>query len=167
MSIATVQAFDLVSNSFSTFLARKTKGNGRSSWPLGATYEVEFKNGFMDGTGLYIGFNGDTYKGQWIMNLKHGHGFKSYANGGWYDGAWRMDLQDGIGREGFGFAITKEACSLEVYKDDGDSDDDGNSTYVVSDEFRDDSSNLDSGDSSRHSREIYFENPPSWDNQQN
>ena len=68
-------------------------GRGRFTWPSGATYEGEFKGGYMDGTGTYTAPNGVTYRGQWVMNLKHGHGVKSYFNGDAYEGEWRRGLQ--------------------------------------------------------------------------
>ncbi|KAJ6903085.1 hypothetical protein NC651_020553 [Populus alba x Populus x berolinensis] len=50
----------------------------------------------MDGIGTYIGSNGDTYIGQWVMNMKHGHVLKHFSNGDWYDGEWRCGFQEGI-----------------------------------------------------------------------
>ncbi|PPD79394.1 hypothetical protein GOBAR_DD23679 [Gossypium barbadense] len=73
-------------------------GKGRFSWPSGATYEGEFKSGYIDGIGIYTGPSGDTYKGQWVMNFKHGHGIRFYPNGDWYDGEWRRGLQEGLGK---------------------------------------------------------------------
>ncbi|KAH9686291.1 phosphatidylinositol 4-phosphate 5-kinase 6 [Citrus sinensis] len=73
-------------------------GKGKFSWPSGATYEGDFKGGYMDGIGTYTGSVGNTYKGSWIMNLKHGKGTKSFSNGDYYEGEWRRGLQDGHGR---------------------------------------------------------------------
>ncbi|KAK4755999.1 hypothetical protein SAY87_009756 [Trapa incisa] len=67
-------------------------------WPTGATYEGEFKNGFMDGKGTYMGPSGETYRGLWVMNMQHGQGMKSFVNGDCYEGVWRRGLPDGQGK---------------------------------------------------------------------
>lgn len=51
----------------------------------------------MDGTGSYTAPNGETYKGQWSMNLKHGQGVKRFVNGDKYEGEWKRGLEDGQG----------------------------------------------------------------------
>ncbi|KAG8501845.1 hypothetical protein CXB51_004107 [Gossypium anomalum] len=76
----------------------KIMGKGKFCWPSGATYEGEFKSGFMDGQGTFTGFSGDSYKGSWVMNLKHGQGIKNYFNGDYYEGEWRTGFQEGEGR---------------------------------------------------------------------
>lgn len=41
----------------------KIMGNGKFGWLFGVIYEGEFKSGYMDGIGIYIGLSGDVYKG--------------------------------------------------------------------------------------------------------
>ncbi|CAA2952354.1 phosphatidylinositol 4-phosphate 5-kinase 6-like [Olea europaea subsp. europaea] len=73
-------------------------GKGIFSWPSRAMYEGSFKNGFVDGEGMYTRLNGDTYRGSWIVNLKHGRGVKEYGNGDSYDGEWSRGVQEGTGK---------------------------------------------------------------------
>ena len=42
--------------------------------PDGSSYEGEFKNGKMEGTGTKVYANGNTYTGTFKNNLEHGKG---------------------------------------------------------------------------------------------
>ncbi|KAK6132371.1 hypothetical protein DH2020_033892 [Rehmannia glutinosa] len=52
----------------------------------------------MEGSGTFIGSDGDMYKGAWSGDRKHGYGIKHYSNGDYYEGQWKRNLQDGQGR---------------------------------------------------------------------
>jgi 1-phosphatidylinositol-4-phosphate 5-kinase len=48
---------------------------GTFSWLPGASYQAEFKSGYMNGEGICPGPSEDTYKELFfVMNLKHGYG---------------------------------------------------------------------------------------------
>ncbi|KAK2968391.1 hypothetical protein RJ640_004397 [Escallonia rubra] len=61
--------------------ARQGLRQDKFSWPLGATFEGEFKSGRMEGFGTFTGSDGDTYRGSWTSDRKHGYGQKRYVSG--------------------------------------------------------------------------------------
>ena len=60
-------------------------------------YEGGWKNGKMDGFGLYCKLNGNKYKGEWKNGKKEGFGIYYFTNGTKYEGEWKNDKRDGYG----------------------------------------------------------------------
>lgn len=73
--------------------------NIKFTFPSGATYEGSFKDGKIEGYGVYTyAQTGDVYAGEWKADLKHGHGSYKFANGDRYVGQWYMGNKHGKGQ---------------------------------------------------------------------
>ncbi|KAE8666564.1 Phosphatidylinositol 4-phosphate 5-kinase 4 [Hibiscus syriacus] len=84
----------------------KMVGKGKFFWSSGATYEGEFKSGYMDGQwrggsqdgqGTYLWKNGNHDIGQWRNGLMNGNGTMIWSNGNRYDGSWEDGFPGGNG----------------------------------------------------------------------
>ncbi|CAM42725.2 phosphatidylinositol-4-phosphate 5-kinase-like protein [Leishmania braziliensis MHOM/BR/75/M2904] len=72
------------------------------TFPSGATYEGSFKDGRIEGYGIYAyAKTGDVYEGEWKADLKHGYGRYTFANGDKYVGQWYMGNKHGKGQFAF------------------------------------------------------------------
>eukprot|EP00854_Cymbomonas_tetramitiformis_P016737 gene16737-19881_t len=60
-------------------------------YPDGGIFEGEYKEGLMDGLGVYRWSNGSIFKGQWKENNMHGCGQKFYPAGAMEEGEWIDD----------------------------------------------------------------------------
>ncbi|KAG5497713.1 hypothetical protein JKF63_03979 [Porcisia hertigi] len=73
--------------------------NIKFTFPSGATYEGSFKDGRIEGYGVYTyAKTGDVYEGEWKADHKHGHGSYIFANGDRYLGQWYMGQKHGRGQ---------------------------------------------------------------------
>ncbi len=62
-------------------------------------YEGDFKDGFKDGTGIYVNKYGDRYEGQFKNDKENGQG-TLISNFGWkYVGSWKNGVKHGNGTE--------------------------------------------------------------------
>ncbi|GET91275.1 phosphatidylinositol-4-phosphate 5-kinase-like protein [Leishmania tarentolae] len=69
------------------------------TFPSGATYEGAFRDGRIEGYGVYTFMpTGDVYEGEWKADLKHGRGCYTFANGDKYIGQWYMGKKQGKGQ---------------------------------------------------------------------
>ncbi|KAG5471491.1 hypothetical protein LSCM1_01583 [Leishmania martiniquensis] len=76
--------------------------NIKLTFPSGATYDGSFKDGRMEGYGVYVyARTGDVYRGEWKADLKHGYGRYTFANGDKYVGQWYMGNRHGKGQFAF------------------------------------------------------------------
>jgi len=75
----------------------KKEGAGIRHVPsIGETYEGEWRNDLMTGTGKKV-FKGGCYSGEWNEGQRHGYGTFNWASGSLYEGSWDNDLKDGYG----------------------------------------------------------------------
>jgi hypothetical protein len=72
-------------------------GRGIFNYANGIKYDGEFKNGFMDGNGTVTYTNGSKYVGEIKRNVKSGYGVLTYSNGTRYEGQWANNYKNGIG----------------------------------------------------------------------
>ncbi|MEM1118943.1 MAG: caspase family protein [Bacteroidota bacterium] len=63
-------------------------GMGTYTYPSGAKYIGDFKNGKMNGWGMCTYSNGSIYKGEWKNGYPHGKGKKLLANKKEWSGRW-------------------------------------------------------------------------------
>jgi 1-phosphatidylinositol-4-phosphate 5-kinase len=73
-------------------------GWGKYSWPSGATYLGEWKQGYLHGYGTFHSPDGSKYQGNWENNQKDGIGTKWLANGDRHEGLYLQDKPHGPGR---------------------------------------------------------------------
>lgn len=66
--------------------------------PNGDRYEGEFKNGFMNGWGIYTYKNGNRYEGYFVGDMKNGSGLLETSLGERYDGEFKDGMKHGRGR---------------------------------------------------------------------
>lgn len=72
--------------------------NIKFTFPSGATYIGSFKDGKIEGYGVYTyADSGDKYEGEWKADLKHGHGTYFFGKGDRYSGQWYMGRKHGKG----------------------------------------------------------------------
>lgn len=67
------------------------------TFPNGDRYEGEFKDGLLDGWGIYYYRNGDKYEGEFKNDMKSDKGTFTYINGDKYIGEFKNDMKDGRG----------------------------------------------------------------------
>ena len=63
-------------------------GKGTKKWKDGTTYEGDFVNGKMEGTGVWCK-NGNEYKGEFKNDMFNGRGVITYSNGETYEGEFK------------------------------------------------------------------------------
>ena len=56
-----------------------------------------FKEGKLDGKGIYVSSDGDKYEGAWKAGYEHGYGEYIYSKGYRYEGEWKEGLWHGQG----------------------------------------------------------------------
>ena len=74
-------------------------GKGKQIWSDGANYEGDWRNGILQGEGVFNHPNGDKYTGSFYQDRANGFGTYIYENGQIYEGYWKNDLHHGQGRE--------------------------------------------------------------------
>ena len=67
------------------------------TYPNGAKYVGEFKNGKQHGHGTYTYLYGDEYVGEFSNGKRHGKGTMTYSSGMKYIGAWKDGREHGQG----------------------------------------------------------------------
>lgn len=73
-------------------------GHGKLTNPTtSASYEGDWLNGQMHGSGLYLWADGRRYQGEYKQDKKDGFGVYMWANGRTYYGMWRDGVQNGEG----------------------------------------------------------------------
>ena len=101
--------------------------NGFGVWKYstGDVYKGEWRNGEMEGIGVYnFKGAGDIYRGEWKSNKIHGFGTFTYASGAYYSGEFKDGKRNGLGtyvwEDGFGKTAyyiddksIKELCTFE------------------------------------------------------
>jgi hypothetical protein len=77
------------------------QGHGVLQWSKdgkpGSRYEGEYRDGNMNGHGVYTWARGDRYDGEYHDGKRDGHGAYMWANGDRYDGEYRDGKAHGIG----------------------------------------------------------------------
>ncbi len=69
-----------------------------ATFPDGATYDGQYKNGLREGTGKYTFAGGKGfYSGDWVAGERHGVGTQRYPDKSRYVGEWRSGLRHGRG----------------------------------------------------------------------
>jgi len=72
-------------------------GKGVLTFPDGATFKGDFKDGKRDGKGVMINAEGDKHEGDFKDNKAHGKGVVTYANGAEYNGDFKYGQRNGQG----------------------------------------------------------------------
>lgn len=63
----------------------------------GSSYSGEWKNGRIEGRGVFMWVNGDRFEGEWKNDLQNGQGTFASSDGSVYYGGWKNGLKDGDG----------------------------------------------------------------------
>ena len=87
----------LVLFAFSGF-ANCVEGNCRAELPNGDVYSGEWKQGLMDGQGLYTYKSGAVYNGSFKRGKLYGQGTMRYPDGAYYVGGWSNNRKHGEGK---------------------------------------------------------------------
>ncbi|MFM1864159.1 MAG: hypothetical protein RLZ26_2681 [Pseudomonadota bacterium] len=72
-------------------------GSGTLTFPSGATYVGEFRDGWPNGFGTYTFPSGELYVGEYRNGQRHGQGTYFFASGATYVGEYRNGMRDGFG----------------------------------------------------------------------
>ncbi|MEM7746700.1 MAG: peptidoglycan-binding protein [Pseudomonadota bacterium] len=80
----------------------KINGRGIYTWSSGSKYDGEWLDGDYHGHGIYVWgegseWSGDRYEGEYRNGKRHGRGSHKFANGNEYDGEWRDGKRHGRG----------------------------------------------------------------------
>lgn len=77
------------------------QGQGVLQWFMdgkpASRFEGDYRDGLLDGKGVYIFANGARYEGEYRDDLRHGRGLLIEPDGTSYDGEWRQGLPNGQG----------------------------------------------------------------------
>lgn len=91
------------------FYQDKKEGKGKLTYiQISDSYEGEFKNNTITGTGFYIWSNKDTYQGTFIDGKMHGKGIYKWPDGGEYIGEYKDNIKEGYGKFKW--------CNGKIYK---------------------------------------------------
>jgi hypothetical protein len=60
----------------------------RSGKPNGGRYDGEYRNGMMNGQGVYTFASGNRYEGEWQDGKRTGRGIFTWTNGNRFEGGW-------------------------------------------------------------------------------
>ena len=71
------------------FVQGKLQGSGKMTASGGDSYEGDYKDGKREGLGVYTSANGDQFNGQYKDNQRNGHGILTLATGSRTEGEWR------------------------------------------------------------------------------
>lgn len=63
----------------------------------GSSYSGEWKDGKIEGRGVFMWVNGDRFEGEWKNDLQNGQGTFAASDGSVYYGGWKNGLKDGDG----------------------------------------------------------------------
>ena len=63
----------------------------------GSSYSGEWRNGIINGRGVFLWSNGDRFEGEWKDGKQHGQGTFASADGSVYYGGWKDGRKDGDG----------------------------------------------------------------------
>lgn len=78
------------------------QGQGVLQWFMdgkpGSRFEGEYRDGLLNGRGVYVFANGSRYDGEYADDLRSGRGVFTHPDGESYDGEWRDGLPSGPGR---------------------------------------------------------------------
>lgn len=78
------------------------QGHGVLQWFMdgkpGSRFEGEYREGLLNGRGVYVFANGSRYDGEYADDLRSGRGVFTHPDGESYDGEWRSGLPNGPGR---------------------------------------------------------------------
>lgn len=80
----------------------RINGRGVYTWSSGNTYDGEWRDGDYHGRGIYVWgekseWAGDRYEGEYRDGKRHGRGSHKFANGNHYEGEWRNGKRHGHG----------------------------------------------------------------------
>lgn len=87
-------------------------GTGLYKWTNGESYYGSFVNGKMHGKGLYKWPDGGQYEGEYVNNIKEGKGIFRWANGKIFEGEFKNGRPSGPG-----FLTTKKKRFAVTFKD--------------------------------------------------
>lgn len=75
------------------------EGYGEYTWSDGSTFKGDFKQGLINGYGLWQANNNriESYKGHYVMDKKSGYGVYTWDNGWSYRGNFEDDKRNGYG----------------------------------------------------------------------
>lgn len=77
------------------------QGQGTLQWFIhgkpASRFEGNYRDGLIDGTGVYTFANGARYEGEYRDDLRHGRGVLIEPDGAKYDGQWGLGLPNGQG----------------------------------------------------------------------
>jgi len=75
----------------------KVQGRARCTWPQGAVYEGDWKDGKRNGTGTFTYADGAVYVGEYKDGKMNGKGTYTYADGAVFVGELKNDKRHGTG----------------------------------------------------------------------
>lgn len=77
------------------------QGRGTLQWfkdgKPASRFDGQFRDGVLDGRGVYTFANGARYEGEYVEDLRHGWGVLTETDGSRYEGEWRHGLPNGSG----------------------------------------------------------------------
>lgn len=80
----------------------KAQGRGVLQWylagkPIGGRYEGEYRDGVINGRGVYTFASGNRYDGEWRDGKRTGRGIFTWTNGNRFEGEWLDGKRSGRG----------------------------------------------------------------------
>lgn len=75
----------------------RVNGRGVYAWTNGTSYEGDYRDDQMHGRGVLTFANGNRYEGEYRHDQLHGRGIYTWASGNRYDGDWRDGMRTGRG----------------------------------------------------------------------
>ena len=76
----------------------KMNGHGVYTAEDGSRYDGEMRNNMANGHGIATLANGSRYEGEYRDNKRNGRGLQTYANGDRYEGEWHDHKSNGAGK---------------------------------------------------------------------
>ena len=78
----------------------RLNGHGVFTVANGARFEGEFRDGKLNGHAVGTYADGSRDEGEWQDGKKYGHGVETFANGNRYEGEWQVSKPNGFGGRG-------------------------------------------------------------------